>query len=170
MKSVDRLAQRFLFASKSRWICQSCRLQNEKRQLHNIGVWRPTTRSSQAKTRSHRQLKTISKVKYVPPEAEPIKDAIDDLPTSTAVDSNVDSEKWPELAREVLANQKRFPHCVLLTKVGNFYEVRTKATTRKTIAKYRPTLIKPSKSQAFLISSSQRRKWRAAVFQWQGSL
>ena len=29
------------------------------------------------------------------------------------------------LAHEVLANLKRFPHCLLLTRVGQFYEVST---------------------------------------------
>jgi len=29
-----------------------------------------------------------------------------------------------QLAREILENLAKFPHCILLTKVGQFYEVR----------------------------------------------
>jgi len=29
------------------------------------------------------------------------------------------------LSAQILSNLKRFPHCLLLTRVGNFYEVST---------------------------------------------
>lgn len=32
--------------------------------------------------------------------------------------------KWPNLAKSVLTDMQRFPSCMLLTRVGGFYEVR----------------------------------------------
>jgi hypothetical protein len=38
----------------------------------------------------------------------------------------VEETEWPRnvLAKEILDNLGKFPHCLLLTKVGQFYEVQ----------------------------------------------
>lgn len=45
-------------------------------------------------------------------------------------------QAWPNLAKDVLTNLARFPGCILLTRVGGFYEVST--------SKFRGRALRPS--------------------------
>ncbi|WFD29241.1 hypothetical protein MSPP1_000248 [Malassezia sp. CBS 17886] len=60
--------------------------------------------------------------------AGPTRDVlrVDELPEAASappVDREPDeSKKWPPLAQCVLENMRAFPHCMLLTRVGGFYE------------------------------------------------
>lgn len=57
--------------------------------------------------------------------------ALDDLPDR--VDAPQErvvappEPEWPPLALNVLENMRKFPNCLLLTRVGGFYEVRAPA-------------------------------------------
>ncbi|KAF9499857.1 hypothetical protein BDN71DRAFT_1480497 [Pleurotus eryngii] len=48
----------------------------------------------------------------------------DESPAAVSLEERDDSELQPrnQLAREILANLNKFPHCILLTRVGQFYE------------------------------------------------
>ena len=56
-----------------------------------------------------------------------LRKSIEELPQGlqTPLEPFIEKEasKYPPVIDEVLQNQRRFPRCVLLTRVGQFYEV-----------------------------------------------
>ena len=67
--------------------------------------------------------------------------------------AEVTNQPRTQLAREIVENLRRFPHCLLLTRVGQFYEViitarlgRYKLTIESNLSRIS---IKPSKSQNY---------------------
>lgn len=61
-------------------------------------------------------------------EAQPSRSTVGSSDDDTTIDSPRAAEKgpagqsWPPLAKDVLNNMHRFPGCILLTRVGGFYE------------------------------------------------
>ncbi|KDN52529.1 hypothetical protein K437DRAFT_186491 [Tilletiaria anomala UBC 951] len=78
----------------------------------------PLPKESEVRVRKRKAHKKTSLV-----EAEAARPDTSGDPALAHVDElGVEGKAWPPLAKEVLANLARFPGCILLTRVGNFYE------------------------------------------------
>lgn len=84
---------------------------------HVVASYRPTFRAWFPTTSQRRGAKTTTTRKVKELQQGAIKpEALPDLPTD-------DEPQYPALLQEVKNNMAKFENCVLLTKVGNFYEM-----------------------------------------------
>lgn len=105
-----------LTRSAPRYICPECRYFSN---ITRTSRWRPVMLGQQklgSKT-WHRGAKrtTTLKVKTVPQGSLPAK------PVENVDES--DGPVYPTVLQQVRNNMQKFSHCVVLTRVGNFYEV-----------------------------------------------
>src|SRR5271154_2898369 len=111
MKAVQRLGRQSLF--NGRPLCRHC--QNLSFSTLKIGL-RPSALSSTHTdrfSRRHAGTKLRKSIEELPQGLQaPLKPFIER-----------EASKYSPVLDEVLQNQRRFPKCVLLTRVGQFYEV-----------------------------------------------
>ena len=73
-----------------------------------------------AETDATKDTKTSEKLENIAYSSNDIKTS-----PSKADELGPEGQAWPPLAKDVLTNMARFPSCILLTRVGGFYEVNS---------------------------------------------
>jgi hypothetical protein len=115
MSSTHRLGRQSLLVK--RYICARC-----KQRPLSTSIWQPTPRLFRSVL-----LPTVPRTERRNAGTK-LRKSIEELPQGLQLPLEPFVEKEPSkyspLIDEVLDNQRRFPKCVLLTRVGQFYEVR----------------------------------------------
>jgi hypothetical protein len=100
----------------SRYVCADCRLISTtlRQSRWRPGAARPQELGSKTWIRGAKRKSTLT-VKTVPQGSLPAK-------VAETVDES-DGPAYPTVVQQARNNMRKFSHCVLLTRVGNFYEV-----------------------------------------------
>jgi hypothetical protein len=113
---VRKLIKPDLTRSVPGYVCSDCRYFNS---ASHISRWRPvTTQKQELGSRAwHRGAKrtTTLRVKSLPQGSLPVK--------PVEVIDEGEGPVYPTVLQQVRNNMQKFSHCVVLTRVGNFYEV-----------------------------------------------
>lgn len=86
------------------------------------------TEASEGQIKSEQEAATPSPVKVgqkteETPSADSSASRVDTPIVPRLLELGPQGQAWPNLAKDVLTNLARFPGCILLTRVGGFYEV-----------------------------------------------
>ncbi|KAK0531237.1 hypothetical protein OC842_003680 [Tilletia horrida] len=85
------------------------------KQLSPLAPWNPEPQAPEVKKRTEQKAE-----KKASDDQEEVDGETIDVPLLHEL--GADGQSWPPLAKEVLTNLARFPGCMLLTRVGGFYE------------------------------------------------